>query len=129
MNRIGNRIRKALNTAARHALQSGAIKIKGEFYYSPMQREIIVRDRSELSANSRKLDLVAPEEIEATIKIIVSDSLGIEPCDLPREVCKLLGLGRVREDTQKKVKVIADRMVDREELTRKGASLVLADLN
>ena len=129
VNRIGDRIRRALKTGARHASRSGAIKIKGEFYYSPVQREVTVRDRTTLPTISRKLNLVAPEEIETAIKIIVSDSLGIERRDLPREVCRLLGLGAVRGGRQQTVEMIADRMLERGELTLKGASLILADLN
>ena len=59
VNRIGDRIRRALKTGARHASRSGAIKIKGEFYYSPVQREVTVRDRTTLPTISRKLNLVA----------------------------------------------------------------------
>ena len=129
VNRIGDRIRRTLKTAACHALRSGAIKIKGEFYYSAVQPEVIVRDRKTHSTISRKLDLVAPEEIEATIKIIVSNSLGIERRDLPREVCRFLGLGAVRGGRQQTVEMITDRMLERGELTQKGASLVTCSDN
>ena len=129
VNRIGDRIRKALKIAAVQAIRSSAIKIKGEFYYSAVQRKIAVRDRTELPTASRKLELVAPEEIEAAIKIVVSNSLGIERGELPREVCRMLGLGSVRGDRQQTVEMIADKMAERGELTLKGASLILADLN
>ena len=125
VNRIGDRIQRALKTGARHASQSGSIKIKEGFYYSPVQREVAVRDRTTLPTISRKLDLVAPEEIETAIKLIASNSLGIERGDLPREVCRQLGLGAVRRDRQKTVEIIADRMVERGELMQKGNSLVV----
>ena len=127
ISRIGDRIRRALKTAAVQAIRSKTIKIKGEFYYSRIQRTITARDRTELPTASRKLDLVAPEEIEAAIKIVVSNSLGIERGELSREVCRLLGLGSVRGDRQRAVEMIADRMVKRGELEKKGNSLVVSN--
>lgn len=124
VNRIGKRGRQALEAAKLRAFRSGKIQINESFLYWAQQPYVTVRDRSALPAVSKKLELIASEEIEIAIKIVVSKSLGIERNDLPREVCRLLGFKSVSEDMRKGIEQFADRMTDRGELTRKGDSLV-----
>ena len=59
--------RKKVKTAARQATRSGSVQIGGKFLYWTEQRKVTVRDRSELPKASRKLELIAPEEMEAAI--------------------------------------------------------------
>ncbi len=124
--RIGNRIQSAVRAAARRAVRSEGIEIRGEFLYWKEQGEIIVRDRSELPNASRKLGLIAPEEIEKAIKAIVSNAFGIEREELAREVCRLFGFKSVSAEMRRGVESVLDKLIAQEELTRKGDSLVLA---
>ena len=73
VSRIGNRIRNAVKTAARQAARSESVQIRGEFLYWTTQEQATVRDRDDLPNASRKLELIAPEEMEAAIKQVVSE--------------------------------------------------------
>ncbi len=123
--KIGKRIREAIETAARWAVRSESVHIKEKFLYRTGQEQITVRNRGELPYTSRKLELIAPEEIHEAIKLIVSESLGIERKDLPKETCKLFGFKKVNESMQKDVEVEINEMIERGELTERAGSLVL----
>ena len=125
VNRIGNRIRDALKTAARRAARRGNIRIKGQFFYWTQQQSVSVRDRSTLPNASKKLKFIAPEEIEASIKVVVLNSLGIERNDLSREVCRLFGFKSVSEDMRQTIEPVVDGLINQGTLTVKGNSLVL----
>lgn len=126
VSRVGSRIQNAVKTAAGQAAGFGNIEIREDFFYWKEQREIIVRDRSELPKASRKLELIAPEEIEMAIRQVVSQAFGIEREELAREVCKLFGFKSVSTEMRRRVELIIELMIEREELTGKGDSLVLA---
>ena len=63
--RIGNRIQNKVKAAARQAARSGSVQIRGKILHWRGQEEVAVRDRSELPNASRKIELIAPEEIES----------------------------------------------------------------
>ena len=123
--RVGNRIQNALSVAARQAARTGRIEISGDFFYLNEQGQVIVRDRSELPNVSRKLELIAPEEIAAAIKQVVSDAFGIDCEDLAREVCKLFGFKSVSTEMRRGVDSVLEGLIAQGELTKKGDSLVI----
>ena len=128
--RIGNRIQNAVKFAATQAARSESIQIKETslyetFLYWTGQEQITVRDRSELPNTSRKFKLIAPEEIQEAIKLIVSESCGIEQDDLPHATCRLFGFKKVNWDMQDEIEGIIYKMIERGELTDKAGSLVL----
>ncbi len=128
--KVGNRIQDAVKFAATQGAQSESIQIKETslyetFLYWTGQKNITVRDRSELPYTSRKFKLIAPEEIQEAIKLIVSESCGIEQDDLPRATCRLFGFKKVNWDMQDEIEGIIYKMIERGELTDKAGSLVL----
>ena len=123
--KIGKRIRGAIKTAAMQAARSKSIEIQGEFFYWPEQEHVPVRDRSELPNASRKLELIAPEEIQTAIKQLVSDAFGIEQDNLAREVCKLFGFKTVSANMRQQVNQIVNEMIEQEHLKEQGSSLLL----
>ena len=131
VDRVGNRIKSAVRAAARKAAawkaaRSDGIEIRGDFLYLNEQRQVIARDRSELPNASRKLELIAPEEIGAAIKAVVSNAFGIEREELAREVCRLFSFKSVSGQMRQRVEIVVDEMTERGELTESGDSLVLA---
>ncbi len=123
--RRGNRIREKVKSAARQATRSGSVQIRGEFLYWTKQGKVTVRDRSELPNPSRKLELIAPEEIKAAIKQAISDAFGIERDDLAREVCKLFGFKSSSGDMRQGVEKVVEELIEEEQLIRKGDSLII----
>ena len=125
--RTGNRIQDAVKFAATQVARSESIQIKEKFLYRTGQEQIVVRDRCELPNTSRKLEFIAPEEIETAIKLIVSESYGIDRDDLLHTTCRLFGFKKVNGDMRQEVEVVINEMVERGELTDKAGSLVLAN--
>ena len=122
--RIGNRIRNAVKTAARQAARSESVQIRGEFLYWTTQEQATVRDRDGLPNASRKLELIAPEEIQMAIKQVVSDAFGIERTDLPREVCRLFGFKSATENMQRQVNKVVDGMIKGERLVQQRDTII-----
>ena len=123
--KVGNRIRNAVENAAEQATHAKSIQVRNEFFYWTEQKQIHVRDRSELPNASRKLELIAPEEVQIAIKQLVSDAFGIEQNDLSREVCKLFGFGTVSANMRQKVEEVINEMIEHGDLKEKGSSLLL----
>ncbi len=123
--KVGNRIRETIESAAKLAARSESIQIQGEFLYWTAQEQITVRNRDELPNASRKLELIAPEEIQEAIRLVVSESCGIEQDDLTRATCRLFGFKKVNWSMQDEIKDIIHKMIKRGELTDKAGSLVL----
>jgi hypothetical protein len=85
-----------------------------------------VRDRSALPAASRKLEFVPPEEIRRAILLVVQESYGIVPGEVPNAVCRLFGFSRVTEDMSAAVGPHRDALVREGHLALQGVNLVLA---
>lgn len=122
--KIGNRIRTAIATAAIQTERSKDIEIRGEFLYWTEQEHVSGRDRNELPNASRKLELIAPEEIQAAIKQLVADAFGIEQDDLSREVCKLFGFKTASANMRQKVNEVINEMIEHGHLKEQGGSLL-----
>ncbi len=125
LKKVGNRIREAIKNAARQAVHYESVQIKEKFLYWTEQEQIVVRDRCELPNASRKLELIAPEEMEMAIRLVVSEAYGIDRDDLPHATCRLFGFKKVNWDMQDQVEVVIHKMIERGELTEKAGSLVL----
>ena len=74
----------------------------------------------------RKFEFVAPEEIRCAILIVVQESYGIAPVDVPSAVCRLFGFARVTDDMSLAVEPHRDAMLAEGLLTLQGVNLVVA---
>ena len=124
ISRIGNRIRNTVGIAAHQAARSKSIQIQGKFLYWVEQDQVPVRDRSGLPNASRKLELIAPEELQIAIKQVVSDALGIERDDLTREACKLFGFKTASGNMRQRIELILNEMIERGDLIERDGSLL-----
>ena len=125
VSRVGSRIRSKVKIAAMQAARSESVQIEGEFLYLTEHGQVTVRDRGELPNASRKLELIAPEEIEMAIKQVILNALGIERDDLSREVCKLFGFVTVSANMRQKVEEVINEMIEHGDLREKDSSLLL----
>ncbi|MYF99613.1 DUF3320 domain-containing protein [Candidatus Poribacteria bacterium] len=125
--KVGSRIQNAVKSAATQAGRSDSIQIKKEFLYWTAQEQITVRDRSELPNASRKWELIAPEEIEMAIRLVVSEAYGIDREDIPHETCRLFGFKKVNSYMQNEIGSVIDKMIAHGKLIDKVGSLVLPE--
>ena len=96
--RIGTRIEAALLAGVRNASNTGLLRTRGDFVWLASGEDVQVRDRSLLPTGSRKIEFIAPEEIEAAILGIVDASYGIAAEEVPAAVCRMLGFGRTTDE-------------------------------
>jgi very-short-patch-repair endonuclease len=123
--RFGSRIRDAFEQAAQMGVSSKLFERRGDFLWSLNMQQPPVRDRSVLAAASRKLDLVAPEEIRRAILIVVQESYGIVPEEVPNAVCRLFGFARVTDELRTSVEPHRDALLREGHLALNGLNLVL----
>ena len=91
--------------------------------------EPIVRDRSEAPAQLKKIELIAPEEIQAAIEQSVGDSFGLAAEDIAVSACRLLGFARVSEDMRTAVEELRDDLISKGRLALRGETIIRSPLS
>ncbi|MNS61262.1 hypothetical protein D3C72_942860 [compost metagenome] len=125
--RTGTRIQAAIDAGIAAAVRGLPIERRGEFLWTPGATLAGYRDRGNLPAASRKLDLIAPEEVALAVEAAVRDSFGLEPAQVPTAVGRLLGFGRLSDDARALLDGIVGRMVEARRLEARGGHLVLGE--
>jgi very-short-patch-repair endonuclease len=125
--RIGGRIDSALQAAIAQAARTGTIRQEGDFLWPTAMQQPPLRDRIGLPAASRRLDLVAPEEIALAIERVVDQSYGIAPDDIPPLACRLLGFQRTTDDMRARVQLILDTLLQTGRLTSQGNQIIIGN--
>ncbi|MBX3117435.1 MAG: DUF3320 domain-containing protein [Fimbriimonadaceae bacterium] len=106
--RAGSQIRPHIEGAVRAAERQGLIKFKMPFVYLPNQTEFVVRSRSQFPQQVKKIDLIAPEEIELAATEILRDSIAVEPDQIARPLANRLGFDRVTPEIAAHVLKVID---------------------
>ena len=109
------------------AANSNAIARRGEFLWSRSFQEVIVRDRSDLPSNIKKIEYVAPEELGATIEIVVRRAHGIESDEAIAETARLLGFKRVTGGVEEGIGRVLSEMVNGGDLVWQNGHLVVGE--
>jgi very-short-patch-repair endonuclease len=99
--KIGSRIRYTLNAATDFAVNSKIVFRRGDFLWHPEMTIPALRDRSGLTAGSRRISLIPPEELDLAVKNVVESSIAIQPDTAVPLIAKLFGVNRVTEDVRK----------------------------
>ncbi len=126
--RLGNRIQQAFEQAVRVGVDRKLFVKREEFLWGSTMEQPPVRNRSELPATSRKLEFVAPEEVRRAILIVVEESYGIVPTQVPSAVCRLFGFARVTDEMSAAVEPHRDALVREGYLELQGVNLVAVSL-
>ncbi len=121
----GVRVRAAIETAAKRTTRSGKIERRGSFLYWTAQEKVPLRDRSTLQPASRKVEFIAPEELHAAIKQIVSGAIGISRDELIRDTCKLFGFKQVGKTMRVPVDAAIDALLRSGDITEKAGEIRL----
>jgi hypothetical protein len=122
--RVGSRIQDAVERAYRAGVRSGTFACKDGFLSIPGKPNHVVRDRSGLPSQFKKLELVSPEEIGAAIEQAITDSYGLAPEDVAVAACRLLGFQRVTDEMRTAVEKERDSLIRTGRLITRGESLV-----
>ena len=126
--RTGSRIRAVIEASIRSAVRRGKMRRSGDFLWHPAMQEVPLRDRSGLPDASKKLEFVAPEEIEAAIRKAVADAYGMDRQEVPAAVVRLLfGFKRTMAGTQRWVTEVLEAAIADGKLVEEGDHLSLKD--
>jgi very-short-patch-repair endonuclease len=123
--RFGTRIQQAFEQAVEVGLARKLFVKRGDFLWTSAMQQAPVRDRRDLPASSRSFEFVAPEEVRRAVQIVVRESCGIVPDEVPGAVCRLFGFARVTSDMIAAVEPQRDALVREGRLFLQGLNLVL----
>jgi len=121
--KAGTRIQGVVEDSLRSALQSGLVVINGGFIWDPNMSAPVVRDRSALDAVSKKIDFVAPEEIQAAVLQEVRKCFSISLEDTVVSVGRALGFQRVTVQIKKRIEAVISGLMSEKELACDNAML------
>jgi very-short-patch-repair endonuclease len=127
--RIGSRIQSAFDLAIEQSVKSRKIRKQKDFLWIRGMTETKPRNRSQLPQSSKKLALIAPEEIAAATLHVVAGSYGIDPQEAPKAIGELLGFGRVSSDMRDGINVVIRNILRKKQLTEEGNHLFLLKEN
>jgi very-short-patch-repair endonuclease len=122
--RMGNRIQDAFKQACASGSRRKLFMQKGDFLWRADGAPPVIRDRSELLPQLKKIECVAPEEIHAAIEASINDSFGLRDEDIATSACRLLGFARVSEEMRTHVDRLRDRLIEQGRLIKRGEVLV-----
>ncbi|MFN3429866.1 MAG: DUF3320 domain-containing protein [Candidatus Sericytochromatia bacterium] len=125
--RTGTRIQSAFDAGVAAALRGLPLERRGDFLWKQGEPLMGYRDRGSLPAASRKIELIAPEEVALAVEAAVRDSFGLEPAQLPASVGRLLGFGRMNDEARAQLEAIVGTMVAARRLELRGGHLVLGE--
>jgi len=98
MGRAGNRSRNHLRRMAQFGHKADRFIVDGDFLYLDESRSATVRDRTGLTTAERRIEYVAPEELDAAIKQVVRDGVSVTEDEICVLVTRLLGFARTTQD-------------------------------
>jgi hypothetical protein len=122
--RVGPRIRKTLEGAARLCRSQGVVRIDGDFLWQPEMKTPPVRDRSGLPADQRRIEWISREEIREAVRMVVESAVGIAAEQLPVEVSRLLGWTRMTKTQRGPIEAVIREMVEAGDLRAQGEFLL-----
>ena len=127
--RMGARIEAAFKAGVEFGISQNLLVRKGEFLWRPNMDEPTVRDRSNLPAMSRRIEMVAPEEIRSAILLAIQESYGMPPAEVPGTVCRKLGFGHLSADLRSFIEPYRDALVQNGQIQQIGPNLTIAHQN
>lgn len=106
---------------------ASSVTVVDDFVMSKKGKDVVVRDRSRLPNESRKVEYIHPREIEMLAQQICQVSVGIRREELIREICRLFGFNRVSQQMQDRVGEAVNRLIDSGKLVERTGGIWIAD--
>ena len=126
--RAGEPIRKAFQAGCALASRQGRIRIDDEFLRLPKETLGVVRNRADLPSSSRKLELIAPEEIGEALDRVIRPAFGIAPEEAYGLAARLLGFERTTASMVERFREVSEKAVAQGRFTHEGGLLRSSDI-
>lgn len=124
--RAGNRIRSTILAGVTRQERSGALRREGDFLWMPALADAPVRDRSQLPGQYKQLSLIAPQEIEQALLLVIAGGFGMQRDEAIDRAARLLGFQRVTAGMEMAVGAAVDNLLAAGRLeTRNGQLFVV----
>jgi very-short-patch-repair endonuclease len=123
--RIGNRIFDHIRAAAKEGHSKKIFFLQNDFLYLDEQKEVDIRDRSELSITSKKIEFVPPEEIQKAIIQTIDMSFSISENEVISETLKKIGFGRATQNASRIVKSDIKKLIHSNKIKMEQERLIL----
>lgn len=126
VSRAGSRITERVNIAIQHGHRAGDFHYHSGFLYADEQRAAAVRNRTLLESGERKIELVAPEELDAALLDVIKMGFSINQDAAISEALDMLGFGRASSNITSTLKQRIAVLLRRGHLKREDQKLVAA---
>jgi len=123
VSKMTSRVKYTITQATQFAKDNHMVKAKGDFLWPVDMETPVIRDRSDFPPSSKKLQYIAPEEIDLAIQKVVEDAIGIQPEAAVPFVAKLFGFGRVTEDLKDDILHAIELSLDKDHVYMDGEFL------
>ena len=121
--KASSRLRDVFDGAVVAALAHNWIARKGDFLWSGSQKDVRVRHRGE-GCPVRKPELIAPEEFEAAVKLVLRQQFGLKSDGIVESVTRILGFGRAGAKLRNAIEDAVVRLSTSGEVLVDGAKYV-----
>ena len=127
LRRAGSRIQSVAKRAVEMAVRQKKIRRKKSFLWSQERRAMIVRDRSSMPSQDRKLERVVSEEIARALMASVKRNFSMSVDDAITEAANDLGFQRVTASMHKRISEVLRALVSRDLVAHDGGLLSLRE--
>ncbi len=128
LSRTGVRIMVAVEEAVRGASWQRAIRKQGQFLWPAEQKEVKVRTPVDGDPETeRAVEHIAPEEIQAAMRLIISHAVGIGVESLITEVARLFGFARTGDRIYQRLLEEYENLKNSGQINCKDDTITLAD--
>ena len=126
--RLTSRILSVVERACEDAATQGKVHRRGDFLWDLAMSRPPLRDRGRLPADSRKIDLIAPEELALAVERVVSDAFGMDRGAVPFAVSRLLGFNRMSDDMKGRIESVVAALIGDGRLVARGDGLIAPEV-
>lgn len=114
--RAGNRIIDSVQAAIRYGENLGLFRREGNFVFSMAVKQVLARNRSNLDNPERKIEFIAPIELEAAVLACVKKAFTIDREDAVSDALDQLGFRRATLAISSHMNEVVDSLLGRGEL-------------
>jgi Na+/alanine symporter len=125
VSRAGGRIVDSVRSALTYGAAMGIFKYEGGFAYSKTTESILIRNRKNFDNSEKKIEQVAPVEIEAALVQCVRNAFTINSADAISEALNQIGFNRSTTAISGHVQSIVDDLLERGVLKQDDGKLMM----
>jgi very-short-patch-repair endonuclease/DNA polymerase III delta prime subunit len=121
----GSRIQSAVYSACLAGSKNGDFKFRDNFVWDSNMEIPVVRDRSGLENQEKKIEFICDEEIREALKLIIKNAFSIPETEAVLKTSNILGFARTTENISNRIQDNITRLVNWKQVTNDNNILML----